>query len=163
AKRAFSMARRSSGTAGRSSDGSRTAPDGRMTGPRATPGTTGVPVSTAGPTGGTSESVPGAVVDMVAPRARGRGREADCVVLERAGMLRRVHGGAVPAGALALVETGLGERHGTRTEQKRKIAAAALDLLPGLDGSLVLDGGSTTAALAEVLPTDRRLYVATNS
>jgi DeoR family fructose operon transcriptional repressor len=87
----------------------------------------------------------------------------DLAALERAGMLRRVHGGAVPAGALTLVETGLGERHGTRSEQKRKIAAAALDLLPGVEGSLVLDGGSTTAALAEVLPPDRRLYVATNS
>jgi DeoR family fructose operon transcriptional repressor len=87
----------------------------------------------------------------------------DLAVLERAGMLRRVHGGAVPAGALTLVETGLGERHGTRTEAKRKIAAAALDLLPGMDGSLVLDGGSTTAALAEALPAERRLYVATNS
>jgi DeoR family fructose operon transcriptional repressor len=88
----------------------------------------------------------------------------DLVVLERAGVLRRVHGGAVPAGAaLTFVETGLGERRGTRTEQKRKIAAAALDLLPGMDGSVILDGGSTTAALADVLPPDRRLYVATNS
>ncbi|HLM07205.1 MAG TPA: DeoR/GlpR family DNA-binding transcription regulator [Blastococcus sp.] len=87
----------------------------------------------------------------------------DLALLERAGMLRRVHGGAVPAGALTLVEPGLGERHGTRTEAKRKIAATALDLLPAPDGSVILDGGSTTAALAEVLPTDRRLYVATNS
>jgi DeoR family transcriptional regulator, fructose operon transcriptional repressor len=87
----------------------------------------------------------------------------DLATLERSGMLRRVHGGAVPAGALTLVETGLGERHGTRTEQKRKIAAAALDLLPGMDGSVILDGGTTTMALAEVLPPDRRLYVATNS
>jgi len=87
----------------------------------------------------------------------------DLAVLERAGMLRRVHGGAVPAGALTLVETGLGERHGTRSEQKRKIAAAALDLLPAVEGSLILDGGSTTAALAEILPSDRRLYVASNS
>ena len=87
----------------------------------------------------------------------------DLAALERAGMLRRVHGGAVPAGALALVETHLGERHGHRTEAKRKIAAAALDLLPGQDGSVILDGGSTTAALADILPGDRRLYVATNS
>ena len=87
----------------------------------------------------------------------------DLALLERAGMLRRVHGGAVPAGALSLVEPGLGERHGTRSEQKRKIAAAALDLLPDVDGSVLLDGGSTTAALADALPTDRRLYVATNS
>jgi DeoR family fructose operon transcriptional repressor len=87
----------------------------------------------------------------------------DLALLERTGMLRRVHGGAVQAGALSLVEPGLGERHDTRTEAKRKIAAAALDLLPAADGSVILDGGSTTAALAEVLPTDRALYVATNS
>jgi DeoR family fructose operon transcriptional repressor len=87
----------------------------------------------------------------------------DLAVLERSGTVRRVHGGAVPAGALTYVETALGERHGTRGEQKRKIAAAALDLVPGSDGSLVLDGGSTTAALAELLPGDRRLYVATTS
>jgi DeoR family transcriptional regulator, fructose operon transcriptional repressor len=87
----------------------------------------------------------------------------DLALLERAGMLRRVHGGAVPIGALSLVEPGLGERHGTRAEQKRKIAAAALDLLPDVDGSVVLDGGSTTAALADLLPAERRLLVATNS
>ena len=87
----------------------------------------------------------------------------DLALLERAGMLRRVHGGAVPAGALTLVETGLHERHGTRTEAKRAIAAAALDLLPRRDGSVLLDGGTSTAALADVLPADRRLYVATNS
>ena len=87
----------------------------------------------------------------------------DLALLERAGMLRRVHGGAVPAGALTLVETGLGERHGTRAEAKRAIAAAALELLPRRDGSVILDGGTSTAALADVLPADRRLYVATNS
>jgi DeoR family fructose operon transcriptional repressor len=87
----------------------------------------------------------------------------DLAVLERAGMLRRVHGGAVPTGALSLVEPGLGERHAIRAEQKRKIAAAALDLLPDVDGSVLLDGGSTTAALADLLPAERRLLVATNS
>ena len=87
----------------------------------------------------------------------------DLALLERAGMLRRVHGGAVPLGALTLVETGLGERHGTRTEAKRAIATAALELLPGMNGSVILDGGTSTAALADVLPPDRRLYVATNS
>src|SRR3954465_8281043 len=87
----------------------------------------------------------------------------DLALLERAGMLRRVHGGAVQAGALTLVEPGLGERHGTRSEAKRKIAAAALDLLPATDGSVILDGGSSTAAPAGALPADRALYVATNS
>ena len=88
----------------------------------------------------------------------------DLALLERAGVLRRVHGGAVPAAAaLTLAELALGERRDTRTEAKRKIATAALDLLPGMDGSVLLDGGSTTAALADILPPDRRLYVATNS
>src|SRR3712207_1954488 len=77
-------------------------------------------------------------------------------------MLRRVHGGAVPAGALTLVEPGLGERHRSHSEQKRAIAMAALALLPA-DGSIVLDGGTTTAALAEILPTDRRLLAVTSS
>lgn len=87
----------------------------------------------------------------------------DLAVLERAGMLRRVHGGAVPTGALTVVEPGLGERRGTRTDHKRRIAAAAQALVPDVDGSLILDGGSTTAALAEMLPADRRLLVVTNS
>ncbi len=87
----------------------------------------------------------------------------DLAVLERAGVLRRVHGGAVPAGALTLMETALADRSATRAEAKRKIAAAALDLLPGTGGSVLLDGGSSTAALADVLPGDRALFVATNS
>jgi DeoR family fructose operon transcriptional repressor len=87
----------------------------------------------------------------------------DLAVLERAGMLRRVHGGAVPTGALTLVEPGLAERHRSRSEQKRAIAAAAAALLPGADGSIVLDGGTTTAALAEILPVGRRLLAVTSS
>jgi DeoR family fructose operon transcriptional repressor len=86
----------------------------------------------------------------------------DLAVLERAGLLRRVHGGAVPAGALALVEPGLVERHAEHSEQKRKIAVAALDLLPGADGSILVDGGTSTAALAELLPADRRLLAVTH-
>jgi DeoR family fructose operon transcriptional repressor len=87
----------------------------------------------------------------------------DLAVLERSGLLRRVHGGAVPAGTLTLVEPGLGERHDTRNEAKRAIAAAAIELLPRSDGSIVLDGGTTTAALADLLPADRRLLAVTSS
>jgi DeoR family transcriptional regulator, fructose operon transcriptional repressor len=87
----------------------------------------------------------------------------DLAVLERAGMVRRVHGGAVPVSAVGLVELGLGERSGRLSEQKAKIASAAVDFLPGTDGSLILDGGTTTAALAELLPTDRRLLVVTDA
>lgn len=87
----------------------------------------------------------------------------DLAALERAGLVRRVHGGAVPAGALTLVEPGLGERHRSHGEEKRAIATAALALLPGAEGSIVLDGGTTTAALAEILPPDRRLLAVTSS
>jgi DeoR family transcriptional regulator, fructose operon transcriptional repressor len=87
----------------------------------------------------------------------------DLAVLERAGMLRRVHGGAVPAGTLTMTEPGLGERRTTRIEAKRRIAAAALGLLPGNHGSVILDGGSTTAVLAELFPADRPLVTVTNS
>jgi DeoR family fructose operon transcriptional repressor len=87
----------------------------------------------------------------------------DLAVLERAGLLRRVHGGAVPVSSVALVELGLGERSGQLTEQKARIASAALDFVPGTNGSLILDGGTTTAALAEVLPTDRHLLVVTDA
>ena len=87
----------------------------------------------------------------------------DLAVLERAGMLRRVHGGAVPIGTLTVVEPGLVERRSTRIEAKRRIAGAALTLLPPANGSVVLDGGSTTASLAELLPVDRPLVAATNS
>jgi DeoR family transcriptional regulator, fructose operon transcriptional repressor len=86
----------------------------------------------------------------------------DLAVLERAGRLHRVHGGAVPVGALALAEPALAERIGRRAEQKSKIAHAALDLLPGTGGSIALDGGSTTAALADLLGSERRLLVATH-
>ena len=58
----------------------------------------------------------------------------DLALLERAGMLRRVHGGAVPAGMLTVVEPGLGERHGTRIEAKRRIAAAASRCSPAPRG-----------------------------
>src|SRR3978361_2070843 len=81
----------------------------------------------------------------------------DLALLERAGMLRRVHGGAVPVGALTGVEPGLGERRSTRIEAKRRIANAAVALLPGTSGSIILDGGSTTAALAQLLPGERAM------
>jgi DeoR family transcriptional regulator, fructose operon transcriptional repressor len=87
----------------------------------------------------------------------------DLAVLERAGLLRRVHGGAVPVTSVTLVEFGLGERQARLTEEKARIVTAALEFLPGTHGSLVLDGGTTTAALADVLPADRQLLVVTDA
>src|SRR6478609_5839112 len=59
----------------------------------------------------------------------------DLSVLERMGLLRRVHGGAVPAAALAVIEAGLGERDQANTVEKDRIAEAALDLLPPANGT----------------------------
>jgi DeoR family fructose operon transcriptional repressor len=87
----------------------------------------------------------------------------DLAVLDKAGVLRRVHGGAVPARALHLVEPGVGERETIRAEQKDAIAAAAIDLLPLSGAGVLLDAGTTTARIAAQLPTDRALVVVTNS
>lgn len=87
----------------------------------------------------------------------------DLAALDRAGLLRRVHGGAVPARVLHLVEAGVGEREATRAEYKDAIAAAALEYLPGSGASVLLDAGTTTARIAGQLPSDRELVVVTNS
>lgn len=87
----------------------------------------------------------------------------DLALLERAGLLRRVHGGAVPTAALAGAEPGLADRDGLHAAQKDRIARAALDLLPGSGGSVLLDAGTTTGRLASLLPTDRSLLVVTHA
>ena len=87
----------------------------------------------------------------------------DLAALDRAGVLRRVHGGAVPVRALHLVEAGVGEREATRAEHKDAIAAAAAELLPQGGATVLLDAGTTTARIAAHLPTDRELLVVTNS
>jgi DeoR family fructose operon transcriptional repressor len=86
----------------------------------------------------------------------------DLSALERVGILRRVHGGAVPAASLAL-ETKVGERDLARTDEKDRIARSALALLPVSGGSIILDAGTTTARLAMMLPRDLQLTVLTNA
>ncbi|GAA4780335.1 DeoR/GlpR family DNA-binding transcription regulator [Microbacterium gilvum] len=77
----------------------------------------------------------------------------DLAVLERAGVLRRVYGGAVPAGRGSLAEADLRERAGRSGAAKRAIAErAAAEIGDGFAGSLLLDAGTTTGALADLLP-----------
>ncbi|WP_405491908.1 DeoR/GlpR family DNA-binding transcription regulator [Streptomyces sp. NBC_00096] len=85
----------------------------------------------------------------------------DLKALDRAGLLRRVHGGAIPAGRLDF-EPDLTEREATAADQKDRIAAAALAELPD-GGSVVLDAGSTVARLAAVIPVDIALTVVTHA
>ncbi len=87
----------------------------------------------------------------------------DLTALERIGLVRRVHGGAVPAGVLSTIEPALGERDSARAAEKDRIAKAALDFLPAAGGSVLFDAGSTTARVAAALPHELRLTVFTNS
>jgi DeoR family fructose operon transcriptional repressor len=87
----------------------------------------------------------------------------DLAVLDKAGVVRRVHGGAVPVRALHLVEPGVGERESTRADYKDAIAAAATEFFPLSGASVLLDAGTTTARIAGLMPTDRELVVVTNS
>jgi DeoR family transcriptional regulator, fructose operon transcriptional repressor len=84
----------------------------------------------------------------------------DLIALERQGILRRVHGGAVPLQSLAF-EPGVETRTEFSTE-KTRIAQAALAHLP-TEGSVLIDAGSTTAKLVEMFPGDRELTVYTNT
>lgn len=85
----------------------------------------------------------------------------DLTALERRGAVRRVHGGALPVERLE-VEPPLATRTSRNAEAKRRIAARALDEVP-TEGTVLLDGGTTTRALAELLPDRSGLTVVTNS
>jgi DeoR family fructose operon transcriptional repressor len=84
----------------------------------------------------------------------------DLTALERAGVLRRVHGGAIPVERLGF-EPPVDTREQVATAEKEEIAKAALNELP-VDGAIALDAGTTTLRLAEAIPTDRELTVVTN-
>ena len=76
----------------------------------------------------------------------------DLATLEQAGILRRVHGGAVPADNVSTTETTLSERLVQHLPEKRLIAEAAADLIAASrPGSILLDAGSSTEALVDVL------------
>lgn len=87
----------------------------------------------------------------------------DLSTLEQMRLVRRVHGGAVAADAITILETALSERDESHAELKDRIATAAASQLPPGDATVLLDAGSTTGRLAEKLPTDGRLTVFTHS
>ncbi|MDJ1113596.1 DeoR/GlpR family DNA-binding transcription regulator [Microbacterium dauci] len=81
----------------------------------------------------------------------------DLAALEAAGVVRRVHGGAVSRSRASTLEPSLAERASQHGPAKDAIAAAAVSLLgQELDGAVYLDAGSTTAAIARLLATDGR-------
>lgn len=88
----------------------------------------------------------------------------DLETLDRRGILRRVHGGAIVTERLSLVESTLADREPAHAAQKNRIAQAALAHLPGgADGSVILDAGSTITRLAALLRAGSAGTVVTNS
>ncbi len=85
----------------------------------------------------------------------------DLTALERAGVLRRVHGGAIPVERRGF-EPAPATRDAVLTAEKERIAKAALRELPE-DGAIIVDAGSTTGRLVAELPMDRELTVVVNS
>jgi DeoR family transcriptional regulator, fructose operon transcriptional repressor len=76
----------------------------------------------------------------------------DLAALEAAGSVRRVHGGAVSPDRFSTTEESILERTVLRQPEKTRIAEAALALIPrDHSGSILIDAGSSTEALAELL------------
>lgn len=71
----------------------------------------------------------------------------DLARLEEAGLLRRVHGGAVAQTRVSTAESSLSERSTFHAEEKDAIARAVVATLPTV-GSVYLDAGTTAAAVA---------------
>lgn len=87
----------------------------------------------------------------------------DLSALERLALVRRVHGGAVPAQAIAALEPAVGERDHANPAQKHRIAQAAQRLLPPPGGTVLIDAGTTTSRFVHELPRGHRLTVVTHS
>lgn len=85
----------------------------------------------------------------------------DLTSLERRGLVRRAHGGAIPVERITF-HPGVSDRGGINTSEKMVIAQAAVDEIPE-NGSIIIDAGTSTILLAQMLPTDRGLTVVTHS
>src|SRR5437763_7349678 len=83
----------------------------------------------------------------------------DLRVLEHHGLVRRVHGGAYPVESPGF-ETSLAARTTHHIPAKRRIAAAAADLIGDAE-TVFVDEGVTPQLVAGALPTSRPLTVVT--
>lgn len=81
--------------------------------------------------------------------------------LERQGLVRRVHGGAMPAARLGFEPT-VDSRINEHQDEKFRIAQAALAEVPA-EGAIIVDAGTTTGTLLNLIPDTYELTVVTNS
>jgi DeoR family fructose operon transcriptional repressor len=88
----------------------------------------------------------------------------DLALLEKDGLLRRVHGGAVAQSSGTTREMSVASRQSRFREEKLRIGRAALEMVPRT-GSVIIDAGTTTGALAALLASEPRtdLTVITHS
>lgn len=87
----------------------------------------------------------------------------DLDTLDAKALLRRVHGGAIPADFDQLGDAPLDTRDASAVDEKERMALKAVDHLPADGGTVLLDAGSSSARLAAHLPADARFVVFTNS
>ncbi|WP_066039424.1 DeoR/GlpR family DNA-binding transcription regulator [Herbiconiux solani] len=85
----------------------------------------------------------------------------DLVSLERQGFLTRTHGGAISVQRLGF-EPETSVRQAVMSDAKLRIAEAAMSEVPA-DGSIIIDGGTTTALMPRFFSVDANLHVVTNS
>jgi DeoR family fructose operon transcriptional repressor len=87
----------------------------------------------------------------------------DLDTLEERDLVRRVHGGALPADSFTMLEVGLTDRGLSHPEEKRRIAEAALAYVPDADAAVIFDAGTTTIQLASMLPKTHRITALTHA
>ena len=86
----------------------------------------------------------------------------DLDLLSVRGLVRRTHGGAVPADSLVQSESPFAQRPNLRTAEKTRIGQCAAALIQ--DGeTLIVNGGSTTRIFAFELAGKKNLTVVTNA
>ncbi|AKK11286.1 DeoR/GlpR family DNA-binding transcription regulator [Corynebacterium uterequi] len=90
----------------------------------------------------------------------------DLAALDKEGVVHRVHGGAVASQSFQTTEFSLDTRSRSAQTAKLSIARAALRFLPNPGGSVFLDSGTTTNAMAELMvesATGPQYSIVTNS
>lgn len=75
----------------------------------------------------------------------------DLAVLDKEGIVHRVHGGAVATQSFQTTELSLDARLRSAPTAKSAIARAALEFLPEPPGGMFLDAGTTVTALADLI------------
>lgn len=85
----------------------------------------------------------------------------DLIYLEKEGIAKKSYGGAIPA-APPVTEKPVFEKNERNSSSKNEIALEALKLVPK-NSSIILDGGTTNFALAQLLKKESGYTIFTNS